>query len=377
MRPFDVIVIGAGIVGCAVARECAAAGLRTALVEGGVPAGGASAAGMGHVVVMDDSPAQLALTAYSREIWRRERTSLPVTAEYEERGTLWIASNEDEMAEVEAKRKVYASAGIVSSILSPGELHDLEPNLRSGLAGGLLVAEDGVIYPPAAAAFYLAEALRLGAELFRSRATQAGNGTVSLADERVLEARRIVLAVGTDCDLLPSLPIEKRKGHLLITDRYPGFVHHQLVEMGYLKSAHELVTDSVAFNVQPRQTGQLLIGSSRQYGSTDRAVEPEILRQMLDRATSYMPGLRELSTLRVWTGFRAATKDKLPLIGPAAGLSKDETLLLAAGFEGLGITNAPGAARMLVDGMLGRQAEICAEPYLPMRLTPVPRLAYA
>lgn len=377
MKPFDAVVIGAGIVGCAVAREAASAGLRTALVEGGVPAGGASAAGMGHVVVMDDSPAQLALTAYSRDLWRQERTSLPASAEYEERGTIWIAGDEEEMAEVEVKRNVYMSAGIASSLLSPSALHDLEPNLRDGLSGGLLVAEDGVIYPPAAAAFYLAEAQRFGAQLFRFRATHAHEGTVRLSDGRVLQASRIVLAVGTECDLLPSLPVEKRKGHLLITDRYPGFVHHQLVEMGYLKSAHKVVTDSVAFNVQPRQTGQLLIGSSRQYGSADRAVDAEILRQMLDRATSYMPGLRELSTLRVWTGFRAATRDKLPLIGPALGLSEDQTLWLAAGFEGLGITNAPGAAKLLVDSMLGRQSQLSAKPYLPMRFASLPGLAYA
>ena len=57
-------------------------------------------------------------------------------------------------------------------------------------------------------------------------------------------------------DLLPDLPIRPKKGHLAITDRYPGFVRHQLVEMGYIKNAHAADGDSVAFNVQPRPTGQ-------------------------------------------------------------------------------------------------------------------------
>jgi glycine/D-amino acid oxidase-like deaminating enzyme len=108
-----------------------------------------------------------------------------------------------------------------------------------------------------------------------------------------------VLAVGTDCSLLPALPVKKRKGHLVITDRYPGFVQHQLVELGYLKSAHKVAEDSVAFNVQPRQTGQLLIGSSRQYGDDDPKADPTILRRMLDRAASYMPGLASLSAAGV------------------------------------------------------------------------------
>ena len=377
MAPWDVLVIGAGIVGCAVAREAAQAGLSTALVEGGVPAGGASAAGMGHVVVMDDSPAQLALSSFSRLLWQQDEKHLPSSAEYETRGTLWVAADEEEMQEVQSKQRLYRSADIEATILSAGELAQAEPNLRGGLGGALLVPGDGVIYPPAAAAFYLHQALKLGAKLYRARAVQAAEGSVLLQDGTRLTAARIVLAVGTHCDLLPTLPIEKRKGHLLITDRYPGFAHHQLVEMGYLKSAHKVVTDSVAFNIQPRQTGQMLIGSSRQFGGDDPAVEPEMLRRMLDRACAYMPGLRELSTLRVWTGFRAATRDKLPLIGPAAGLSDDPSLWLAAGFEGLGITNAPGAARLLVDGMLGRPSVIPAAPYLASRMAAAPRLGYA
>ena len=90
---------------------------------------------------------------------------------------------------------------------------------------------------------------------------------------------------------------------------------------------------------------------------------------MLERAHSYMPELARISGLRVWTGFRAATPDKLPLIGPAEGLSNDRTLWLAAGFEGLGITNAPAAARLLADQMLGRASEIDPAPYLPQRMT--------
>jgi glycine/D-amino acid oxidase-like deaminating enzyme len=93
---------------------------------------------------------------------------------------------------------------------------------------------------------------------------------------------------------------------------------------------------------------------------------------MIRRAEEYMPGLGKLSVLRAWTGFRAATADKLPLIGPATGLCDDPTLWLSAGFEGLGITNAPGAARLLLDCMQGRNSAIPIEPYLPSRLMFLP-----
>jgi glycine/D-amino acid oxidase-like deaminating enzyme len=370
MNTYDVIIVGAGIVGSACARECAQAGLRVGLVEGNVPGGGATAAGMGHVVVMDDSSAQLDLTRYSRSLWQQLIPKLPDTVEYESRGTLWVAADEEEMVEVRAKRSTYAAAGVRADILDEAGVAAAEPKLRPGLAGALLVPDDGVIYPPAAADWLLERAVSLGTTLLRgSEAISASKSIVRLADGTILHGDRIVLATGTDCSLLPTLPIKKRKGHLLITDRYPGFLRHQLVELGYLRSAHAIETDSVAFNIQPRRTGQLLIGSSRQYGNEDSKSDAGILSRMLERAQSYMPELAHVSGLRVWTGFRAATPDKLPLIGPAEGLTDDRTLWLAAGFEGLGITNAPAAARLLVDQMLGRASEIDTAPYLPQRMT--------
>lgn len=370
MSNYDILIVGAGIVGCACARECAQAGLRVGLIEGNIPGGGSTAAGMGHIVVMDDSPAQLALTRYSRSLWQQVIPELPDTAEYETRGTLWVAADEEEMAEVHAKQSTFAAVGVRAGILNPSEVAAEEPKLRPGLAGGLLVSDDAVIYPPAAAGWLLQQARKLGASLFQgSDAVSAKNGELRLANGTTLHSDRIVLATGTDCSLLPALPIKKRKGHLLITDRYPGFLRHQLVELGYLKSAHKLEADSVAFNIQPRRTGQLLIGSSRQYGNEDPASDTHILSQMLERAQSYMPELAHISGIRVWTGFRAATPDKLPLIGPAQSLSDDLKLWLAVGFEGLGITNALAAARLLTDQMLNRTSQIDAAPYLPQRMT--------
>lgn len=366
MKSFDVLIVGAGIVGCACAKECAEAKLRVGLVETNTAGSGATGAGMGHLVVMEDSPAQLALTRYSRSLWQQLMPQLPPAVEYESRGTVWVATDDEEMGEVHAKHHTYSAVGVVTEVLNASQLAKEEPNLRPGLAGGLLVPDDGVIYPPAAASFFLERAQALGATyLSGSGAVSASRGELRLADGTALHADRIVLATGTNCALLPGLPIKSRKGHLLITDRYPGFLHHQLVELGYLKSAHKVQADSVAFNIQPRRSGQVLIGSSRQYGNVNPATDSFMLEQMLQRAALYMPALRGLSVLRAWTGFRAATPDNLPLIGPAAGLSDDQSLWLAVGFEGLGITNAPGAARLLVDQMLKRTPDIDAAPYWP------------
>jgi glycine/D-amino acid oxidase-like deaminating enzyme len=362
---WDVVIVGAGIVGAACAGECARRGMRTAVVEANSVGGGATAAGMGHIVVMDDSPAQLALTHFSQTKWQELSKVLPASVEYERCGTLWVAADEEEMQEVHRKREVYAAAGVATEVLDGATLADAESQLRKPLAGALLVPSDAVLYPPCAAGYLISEALRLGAQLFRKKVQSAHAGKVRLDDGTLLHSKRIVIASGADaCELVPGLPIKKRKGHLVITDRYPGFVRHQLVELGYLKSAHSSTADSVAFNVQPRKTGQLLIGSSRQYGAEDSAVDPQILAAMIERAQWYLPTIGGLSAIRVWTGFRAATPDKLPLIGPWPG---DDSLFLATGHEGLGITTSLGTACILVDYLEGASPAIPVDPFLPAR----------
>lgn len=363
---WDVVILGAGIVGAACARDCAAFGLRTAVVDAFGVGGGATAAGMGHIVVMDDSPAQLALTRWSQLLWQELADDLPPEAEFEARGTLWVAADEEEMGEVRRRQQVYAAAGVATEILDSRALAEAEPQLRRELAGALFVPSDGVLYPPCAAGYLMRDAIRLGAKLLAPhRAIFAQQGRVRLESGSELQAGHIVHACGADATkLMPELPIRKRRGHLVITDRYPGFVHHQLVELGYLKSAHSLTTDSVAFNVQPRQTGQLLIGSSREYGAEDAAVNHALLGAMIERARSYMPAIGNLQAIRVWTGFRAATPDKLPLIGPWPG---DDSLLLATGHEGLGITTSLATGKLIAAALTGQSTEIAPEPYLPAR----------
>ena len=365
-KAFDVVIVGAGIVGAACADECARRGLRVAVVDRDVVGSGATAAGMGHIVVMDDSEAQLALTRYSQQLWQALRPELPVDVEYEQCGTIWVAADEEEMAEVRRKHSFYAERGVPTTVLDAQALRRLEPNLRVGMVGGLLVTEDAVLYPPCAARFLMDRAQKRGAELrTAASATQVGQGRVRLASGVEIQGETIVNAAGAwSPELIGAIEIKKRKGHLVITDRYPGFLRHQLVELGYLKSAHSVSSDSVAFNVQPRRTGQILIGSSRQYGAEHKDVDQEILRRMLQRAQEYMPGLGPMSAVRTWTGFRAATPDKLPLIGP---WPEDKSLFLATGHEGLGITTSLATARILVDQITGEKPEILIEPYLPSR----------
>ena len=363
----DVVIVGAGIVGAACADEFARRGMQVTILDREFVGSGTTAAGMGHIVVMDDSEAQFALTRYSQLLWQKLKPELRDDVEYDHCGTIWIAADAEEAEEVHRKHEYYGKRGVPTEVLDAQKLKRLEPNLRDAMVAGLLVPEDAVVYPPCAARFLIQRAVKNGAQLkLGASALHIGQGLVRLSDGAEVKSKIIVNAAG-DCapELTAGIDIKKRKGHLVITDRYAGFLHHQLVELGYLKSAHAISSDSVAFNVQPRKTGQILIGSSRQYGQEHKEVDPVIVSRMLERALQYMPKLGAMSAVRTWTGFRAATPDKLPLIGPCPG---DKSVFLATGHEGLGITTSLGTARLLVDQITGSVPEIPIEPYLPSRI---------
>ncbi|HET9794151.1 MAG TPA: FAD-dependent oxidoreductase, partial [Thermoanaerobaculia bacterium] len=334
-RSFDAIVVGAGIVGAACAEALAVDGMRVAVLDAAFPGGGTTAAGMGHLVAMDDSEPQLALTAWSNRLWKERAGSLPAECEMDPCGTLWVAEDRRQLAEVEARSARYQAHGIAAEPLGADRLALAEPNLRPGLAGALRVPGDSVLYPPAAARALIDSARERGTEVRTEVAVLGiGSGEVE-TKEGAFRAPVVVNAAGARAaELTPGLPIAPRKGHLVITDRYPGFCRHQIVELGYLASAHAMTTESVAFNVQPRATGQVLIGSSRELAGWDASVNPRVLARMLARALAFLPSLRALSAVRTWIGFRPATPDKLPLIGRWNGV---EGLWIAAGHEGLGI----------------------------------------
>jgi len=142
-------------------------------------------------------------------------------------------------------------------------------------------------------------------------------------------------------------------------------VHHQVLELGYADSAHGEADSSVAFNVQPRPTGQILIGSSREYSATTSEVSMPMVQRMLERTFRFMPALRQLDALRIWTGFRPVSADGLPYLGRVAG---QQDVWVAAGHEGLGVTTSLGSAHLVIDQLLGRQPAIDPQPYDPARV---------
>lgn len=365
----EVIIIGAGIVGSACAQALARRGVQVLLIDAASHAGtcGATVAGMGHLVVMDDNPAELALTKWSCQLWRELVQGVQLDHEYNQCGTLWVAQDEEEMQAARSKQTLLASNGIASELLDPQALYEHEAELVPGLAGGLLVGADAILYAPKSALILAEKAKATGCVKWRSAEVQqlTPDGGVQLRDGSILRAPTVLVANGMGAaSLLPELPLRAKKGHIAITDRYPGFVRHQLVELGYIKSAHASDGDSVAFNIQPRLSGQVMIGSSRQYDRNDSQLDQDILRKMLARSAQFLPKLPALNAIRCWTGVRCASLDGLPLLGPHP---QRAGIMLAVGHEGLGVTTALASAEILANQITGQTSAIDDAPYLPQR----------
>ncbi|UGQ48803.1 NAD(P)/FAD-dependent oxidoreductase [Massilia endophytica] len=360
------IVVGAGIVGAACAVELQSRGRQVLLVDRLYPGAGVTAAGMGHLVALDETEDELDLCLLSLKHWDAYLRDKGGLAEHSRCGTLWVAEDEDQMAHAAARAEKLARKGWQASQLTGAQVAAAEPSLRGGLAGGVLVSADGVVYPPAVARDLAMQLLAMGGRTMFGAAVRAiGDRCIELDSGQRIDTGDVVLAAGNGVpQLLPDMPVFPRKGHLAITDRYPGRLSHQVVSMGYGQTAAGSDALAVAANVQPRPTGQWLIGSCRQDGIENTDPDPRVLAAVLRSAIALLPCLAEMRILRSWTGMRPATPDGRPIIGrhPARAGT-----WLAAGHEGLGVTTAFGTAQLLADLMSGRPPALATDLYSPSR----------
>ena len=198
-QSYDIIIAGAGIVGAACAAECARGGMKTLVLDRGPVAGGTTAAGMGHIVVMDDSEAQFALTFYSSALWRQTGSGIAAPT--------WNTTRAARSGWRRTRRKwrrCGASRSITPRAASAWKCW-MRPAWRrpnrisgAGLAGGLRVPDDAVLYPPCAAQFLLEQAKRHGAEVRLGMAVRAlrADGGVMLEDGSTIAAGWTVNAPG-------------------------------------------------------------------------------------------------------------------------------------------------------------------------------------
>jgi len=366
-RTCDVAVIGAGVMGSAIARELAGRGLKTLVLEKSIPGAEASSAAAGILGAQAEAPgpgsfAELLLR--SRDLYAGFIDSLEtqtgIATGYRRCGSLLVAFDAAEKKYLEETLSWQKESGLAAEILDGKQLRELEPNLSSGALAGLLFSQDGQIEPP-----LLARALSRGAELagcqfirtqVRAIASRGGKVEgIETADGPISCGRAVLAAGAWTCQVagsgLPADAVEPVRGQIVQLEGRAGLLGRVLVRhgKGYLV---------------PRADGRVLAGSTAERAGFEKNVTAVGVRSILDLAVTLSPCLAQARFDQAWANFRPATADLLPILGegPLAGL------FVASGHFRNGILLTPVTAQSLAAMVLGEAPPAGLEPFSPRRL---------
>ncbi|WP_314412289.1 NAD(P)/FAD-dependent oxidoreductase [Streptomyces kroppenstedtii] len=380
----DVVVVGAGMVGAATALYAARAGLRAVLVDRGPVAGGTTGSGEGNLLVSDKEPGpELELALLSGRLWADLAAEPGVgdSVEYEAKGGLVVASAPGGLAALEELAAAQRAAGVRAESVGPERLHDLEPYLAPGLAGGVLYPQDSQVMPTLAAARLVRLARTAGASALTGRTVTHVLRTASGAVRGVrtphgdIHAPAVVNAAGTwggEVAALAgvSLPVLPRRGFVLVTEPLPRRVRHKVYAADYVA---DVASDSAALQTSPvvegTAAGPVLIGASRERVGFDRSFSLPVTRELAAGATRLFPFLAQVRAMRAYLGFRPYLPDHLPAVGPDARVPG---LFHACGHEGAGIGLATGTGHLIAQVLAGGTPDLDLTPFRPDRFPDPP-----
>ncbi|WP_367127625.1 NAD(P)/FAD-dependent oxidoreductase [Saccharothrix sp. HUAS TT1] len=363
VAPDRVVVVGAGIVGAAIARALARAGVAVTVVDRGASAGGASASGEGNLLVSDKEPgAELALARRSLASWSRVedelRDELPADfpgLELERKGGLVVATTEAGAAALHELADAQRAVGVRAEAVGDDRVRELEPDLTPHRTAAVFYPEDMQVQPVVATEALLAAARRHGARVLQGvevtgpvldRGRLVGAATTAGA----LPADAVVLAAGPWSGAVAArfgvvLPVAPRRGTVLVTSRMPQRVRHKVYDADYVGAVGSDAADlQVSGVVESTAAGTVLIGSSRERRGFDERIEAGVLAALAAKALLLFPFLADVQVMRAYGGFRPFVPDHLPVIGPDHRLPG---LWHATGHEGAGIGLSLATAEVL------------------------------
>jgi len=365
-RTADILVVGGGVIGCAIAYELAKAGLAVTLVERGTPGCEASSAGAGMLAPQAESSAaspRLGLGLASKALYAdlalelRERIGLDI--EYETGGNLHCFLDEGDEAVGRAACAWQREAGLKAELLSRADALALEPDLSPEVRGALFLPEDHWVNNPRLVTALAGAAALEGVRFITGEATaflRAGDRvTGAQVGEDQIRSAAVVLAAGAWSGQLAAtaglrLPVGPVRGQIVCLEGIPRRHRHLL----HIKD-HYLVS---------RVNGEILIGASVEWAGFAKQVTAEYVRSALDAAIRLAPALARLPIKATWAGFRPWAPDELPIIGAWPGL---DGLVVATGHFRNGILLAPITGRLIRELLVDHAPSLDLTPFLPDR----------
>ncbi|HLS23541.1 MAG TPA: FAD-dependent oxidoreductase [Pseudogracilibacillus sp.] len=371
-KRYEVAVIGGGIVGSATAYYLATAGLETVLIEKNDIASGTSSRCDGNVTIVDKDPGfDSEMSLVSQELLRDLHGTLEIPFEFREHGSILVCDNEEEMEAAIEWVKTQNEAGLQFEVLDRQDIKDESPFFADDIPGGLVCETDSLINPYMFCYSLIHKAEQFGLQV---RAQTEVTNITKQEDFKIettngtYYAEKVVNAAGVWAPFVSEmlgikLPIIPRKGHILVGSRSEPVMLRNVMEFGYLmnKFGRERIADErtaahgVALVLEPTESQNFLIGSSRQFVGYDSTIDINVVQTIANRALRFFPKMNDFKIIRAYTGFRPYTEDHLPIV---SAVDEIPGYYIAAGHEGDGISLATGTGKLIEQLITGAEETV-------------------
>jgi glycine/D-amino acid oxidase-like deaminating enzyme len=385
LKHCDVLIIGGGIIGCSIAYYASKSGRTVTIVDKGEFVSGTSSRCDGNILAIDKDPgfdSQMSLV--SQHLVDELSKELEHSFEYRAPGSILVCESDEEMEAAKKWVDRQKAAGLPFRMLDRKDIRQESPYFADDLLGGLECATDSTVNPYLLAFSLLEEAKKLGAIAYRltevktMRKEMNGSFTVETSNG-IFSANHVVNAagvwaprIGAMLDL--NIPIQPRKGHLIVASRQQNVGLRKVMEFGYLiskfggKRRVDPLTEKygVALVFEPTESQNFLIGSSREFAGFDTKVNHEVIQCIAKRAIRFYPKMADMMIIRSYTGLRPWTEDHLPIISRVDHLPN---YYIAAGHEGDGISLAAVTGKLVEELINEKETSIPIQPLRYNRFT--------
>jgi glycine oxidase len=361
----DVVVIGAGVQGCAVAWRLARAGRSVLVLERAIPGAEASSAAGGilspGVEALEPGPfyalGRASLARYPSFIEALERES-GLAVGHRGGGTLEVAFDDDHARLLAGRAAKIQSAGLPVTVLDDAEVRRLEPGLSPEARGALWFEDEGSLDPRALGRALSAAAQRAGASFITGRVLairHQGGRAAGVDHERgPIEAGAVVLAAGAWSlqvagHGLPDGAVRPVRGQIAVVETRPPLLTRVVF------SGHGYAV--------PRADGRILLGSTMEEVGFEKAVTAGGLRHVLEVGIGLAPAMARAPVVETWSNFRPASPDGEPILGPGAVSG----LFYATGHTRNGILLCPITADAIAACVLGQPPPVELAPFSATR----------
>ncbi len=381
MRTYDIIVIGGGVIGVAVAYYLSKERTKIALIERDDLASGTSSRCDGNILLSGKNLGiDTEVMDISNKLFKSLSEEIDYDFEYTQRGSMYIIENENEWEIGEAYVNSQTKNGYLMQMLNHKDIHIEEPFLADDIIGGFLELNHSASINSMKYVYALSQhIIKNGVDVFPFCTVNDiklnKNGAIEsvVTNRGIFYTNNVVNCAGVWAPQIGkmigiNIPIIPRKGQLLVSEKTFPVGKRKILEFGYLafkwsnidhrrKIYSKLDQFGVAFVFEPTLSDNFIIGSSRSFEGYNTDVSIEVMQLIASRAIRFFPIMKDIHVIHAYAGLRPYVEDNSPIISAVSGIPG---FYIAAGHEGCGIGLSPITGKLITQLILGE------EPLIPL-----------